>query len=119
MKQYILLRNNLETGPHSLEQLGSIGLFSLDLIWIENESTSWSYPEEIDELKNLLKHDLPLEKNLRYKVSYLENEASILSIQNLSLTDAGIFKCKVQNQFGNAISTSELQIQGRNLNIFS
>lgn len=60
MKQYLLLRNNRETGPHSLEQLGSIGLFSLDLIWIENESTSWSYPEEIEELKNLVKHDLPL-----------------------------------------------------------
>lgn len=63
MKQYLLLRNNRETGPHSLEQLGSIGLFSMDLIWIENESTSWSYPEEIDELKNLVKHDLPLEKS--------------------------------------------------------
>lgn len=65
MRQYLLLRNNRETGPHSLEQLGSIGLLSLDLIWIENESTSWSHPGEIDELKGLVKLDLPLEKTNR------------------------------------------------------
>ena len=63
MKKYLLLRNNRETGPHSLEELGAIGLLSMDLIWIEDESTSWNYPGEIEELKNLVKHELPLEKN--------------------------------------------------------
>lgn len=57
MKKYLLLRGNQETGPHSIEQLASIGLFPLDLIWIESESTSWKYPEEIHELKSLIKHE--------------------------------------------------------------
>ena len=57
MKKYLLLRSNRETGPHSFEQLGSMGLLPTDLIWIEDESTSWSYPEEIEELKVLVKHE--------------------------------------------------------------
>lgn len=57
MKNYLLLRSNRETGPHSFEQLGSMGLLPTDLIWIEDESTSWSYPEEIEELKVLVKHE--------------------------------------------------------------
>lgn len=61
MKKYLLLRNNRETGPHSLEDLGSIGLLPLDLIWIEDESTSWSYPGEIEELKKMVKHKLTTE----------------------------------------------------------
>lgn len=55
MKKYLLLRNNQQSGPHSIEQLASIGLFPLDLIWVENESTAWKYSEEIEELKSLIK----------------------------------------------------------------
>lgn len=57
MKKYLLLRDNRESGPHTFEQMGSFGLHPLDLIWIENESTSWKYPEEIEELKDLVTHD--------------------------------------------------------------
>ena len=57
MKKYLLLRDNRESGPHTIEQMGSIGLHPLDLIWIENESTSWKYPEEIEELKDLVARD--------------------------------------------------------------
>lgn len=62
MKKYFLLRNNRQTGPHSIEQLGSTGLLPLDLIWIEDESTSWKYPVEIEELKDLIKHDVAIQK---------------------------------------------------------
>lgn len=58
MKKYLLLRNNQETGPHCIEQLGSIGLLPNDLIWIEGDSTSWKYPEEIEELRSLVKHNI-------------------------------------------------------------
>jgi hypothetical protein len=54
MKKYLLLRDNHQSGPHTIEQMGSFGLHPLDLIWIENESTSWKYPEEIDELRELV-----------------------------------------------------------------
>jgi hypothetical protein len=58
MKKYLLLRDNRQSGPHTIEQMGSIGLHPLDLIWIENESTSWKYPEEIEELKDFSRHDV-------------------------------------------------------------
>lgn len=54
MKTYLLLRNNEESGPFSIEQLGSMNLFPLDLVWIEEESTNWKYPDEIEELKSLI-----------------------------------------------------------------
>lgn len=50
-KVYLLLRNNHQTGPHSLEELVQIGLKPLDLVWIEGKSFSWSYPAEIGVLK--------------------------------------------------------------------
>jgi len=63
MKKYLLLRDNRQSGPHSIEQLGSIGLLPMDLIWMENESTSWNYPEEIEELKHLILHDNAQKEN--------------------------------------------------------
>jgi hypothetical protein len=57
MKKYLLLRNNRTSGPYTIEQLGSIGLLPLDLIWKESESMAWKYPEEMEELKDLIKDD--------------------------------------------------------------
>jgi len=50
-KVYLLLRNNKQTGPHSLEELLKLGLKPLDLIWVEGKSYGWSYPSEISSLK--------------------------------------------------------------------
>ena len=50
MKEYLLLRNNNESGPYSLDELKVMGLKAYDLIWIENRSFSWKYPSEINEL---------------------------------------------------------------------
>jgi hypothetical protein len=68
MKKYLLLRHNRETGPHTIEQLASIGLFPLDLIWIEEESTTWKYPDEIEELKSLIKCDAESQKANRFEI---------------------------------------------------
>lgn len=54
MNSYILLRNNKESGPFTLEALQQTGLQSTDLIWVECQSMSWRYPYEIPELKKLL-----------------------------------------------------------------
>ena len=51
MKRYSLLRNNREAGPFTLRELKTLGLVTTDLVWIENESVSWTYPTDIDELK--------------------------------------------------------------------
>lgn len=47
---YLLLRNNKQTGPHTLEELVQLSLQSSDLIWIEGKSTGWRTPQEIVEL---------------------------------------------------------------------
>jgi hypothetical protein len=57
MNKYLLLRDNRESGPHSLKEISSIGLRPLDLIWIEDISTAWKYPDEIEELRLLIKYD--------------------------------------------------------------
>lgn len=50
-KVYLLLRNNQQTGPYSLEELTDLPLKPFDLIWVEGKSFGWSYPGEIDALK--------------------------------------------------------------------
>lgn len=49
---YLLLRNNKQSGPYSLEELKSMGLKAYDLVWLEGKSAAWRYPCEVDELKN-------------------------------------------------------------------
>jgi hypothetical protein len=55
MKSYILLRDNQEAGHFTLKELKAFGLISTDLIWVEDESTSWQHPTEIKELKGIAK----------------------------------------------------------------
>ena len=52
MSTYLLLRNNKETGPHTLEELRSLSLKAYDLVWVEGKSAAWRYPGEINELKS-------------------------------------------------------------------
>lgn len=52
MKMYLLLRNNVESGPYNVDSLKKKNLEKFDLIWIENESITWKYPSEIKEFKN-------------------------------------------------------------------
>lgn len=51
MNNYLLLRNNKETGPYKLDELINKGLKAYDLVWIEGKSAAWRYPSEITELK--------------------------------------------------------------------
>lgn len=48
---YLLLRNNKQSGPYSLEELKSMGLKAYDLVWLEGKSAAWRYPSELEELK--------------------------------------------------------------------
>lgn len=50
MKEYLLLRNNKQTGPYTLEELRQMGLKPFDLVWIERKSSAWRYPSEIKDL---------------------------------------------------------------------
>jgi hypothetical protein len=51
MDTYLLLRNNKQSGPYSLQQLVSSGLKPYDLVWVEGKSAAWRYPSEVDGLK--------------------------------------------------------------------
>lgn len=51
MNKYILLRNNKENGPYTLEEITAKGFKAYDLIWIEGRSAGWRYPSEVAELK--------------------------------------------------------------------
>jgi hypothetical protein len=50
-KVYLLLRNNHERGPFTVEELLQQHLRPTDLIWVEGWSQAWSYPSEIPELR--------------------------------------------------------------------
>jgi hypothetical protein len=51
---YLLLRDNIESGPFSFDELLQQQLRSSDLIWIEGETNAWIYPYEIEDLRKSL-----------------------------------------------------------------
>ena len=52
MSSYLLLRNNKESGPFTIEEIKGLSLKSYDLIWVVGKSAAWRYPGEITELKS-------------------------------------------------------------------
>jgi hypothetical protein len=51
MANYLLLRDNKQQGPLSLQHLIQLGIKPYDLVWVEGKSAAWRYPSEIPELK--------------------------------------------------------------------
>ena len=51
MNQYLLLRDNKQTGPYTAQELAAKGLKPYDLVWLEGKSAAWRYPGELEELK--------------------------------------------------------------------
>jgi hypothetical protein len=49
---YLLLRDNKQSGPYSVDDLKAKGLKAYDLVWVEGRSAAWRYPSEIDELSS-------------------------------------------------------------------
>ena len=52
MSSYLLLRNNKESGPYTMDEVKSMSLKTYDLIWVVGKSAAWRYPGEIPELKS-------------------------------------------------------------------
>ena len=73
MSNYLLLRENRQSGPYSLEKLAKVGLQPSDLVWIQGQSEGWVYASEIDELSGLLA------KTSEEKTSPIQTTASALS----------------------------------------
>lgn len=72
MKCYLLLRDNVETGPFDLAEITAQNLYPTDLIWVEGSSKSWRYPAEIQELAPLVQHQAPGED---HKFQIIEKES--------------------------------------------
>ena len=51
MATYLLLRDNKQFGPLTLDELKQKGFKAYDLVWVEGKSAAWRYPSEIEELK--------------------------------------------------------------------
>ncbi|MEP7372851.1 MAG: hypothetical protein ABI675_05635 [Chitinophagaceae bacterium] len=51
MATYLLLRDNKESGPFSVDDLLNVGLKPYDLVWVQGKSAAWRYPSEVEELK--------------------------------------------------------------------
>jgi hypothetical protein len=52
MSSYLLLRNNKESGPFTIEEIKAMSLKAYDLIWVVGKSAAWRYPGEIADLKS-------------------------------------------------------------------
>lgn len=50
--KYLLLRDNKQSGPFTLDEIKVMGLKKYDLIWIDGKSAAWRYPCEVDEFKS-------------------------------------------------------------------
>jgi len=53
-KVYLLLRNNRQSGPYTLEELLRLSLQPKDLVWAEGRSAGWCYPHEMETLRPFL-----------------------------------------------------------------
>ena len=54
MKCYLLLRENVENGPYTLDELKALNLLPTDLIWVEGSSQCWRFPYEINGLASFV-----------------------------------------------------------------
>jgi hypothetical protein len=52
MSSYLLLRNNKESGPFTMDEIKGMSLKAYDLIWVVGKSAAWRYPGEVSELKS-------------------------------------------------------------------
>jgi hypothetical protein len=85
MANYLLLRDNKETGPYSLNELLDLGLKAYDLVWIQGKSAAWRYPSEVEELKTFapITEDQPFDRFYNKKAA--EKTPSINSEKSESM----------------------------------
>ena len=62
MGNYLLMRDNQQSGPYSFEQLKTMGVLPTDLVWVQGRSEGWTFASETEELKALFPVPLPGER---------------------------------------------------------
>lgn len=54
MATYLLLRDKIQSGPYSLDELKLAEIRSTDKLWIQGKSNYWQYPDEIKEIQAIV-----------------------------------------------------------------
>jgi len=76
MSSYLLLRNNKESGPFTMDEVKSMSLKSYDLIWVVGKSAAWRYPGEIPELRSFAPSVPNEETDFFRKIAHSESKGS-------------------------------------------
>jgi uncharacterized protein YneF (UPF0154 family) len=79
MSSYLLLRNNKESGPFTMDEVKSMSLKTYDLIWVVGKSAAWRYPGEIPELKSFAPSVPEQEADIFRKRTNTESQGSDFS----------------------------------------
>jgi hypothetical protein len=101
MQKFLLLRNNKQTGPYSVEELEQMGLRPYDLIWVNGKSAAWRYPGEIDDLKSFAP---PVEEqpyDRFYKKPSEESQKKKEPVKLESSNESSFFQSAATNNNGN------------------
>lgn len=85
-KIYLILRNNKQNGPYSLEELVQLNLKPHDLIWVEGRSAGWRYPTEIEALKTFVSGAVA--EPAAQKSVQMPTEPAVAPIRTISTDDA-------------------------------
>src|SRR5450432_181241 len=97
MPSYLLLRDHVESGPFSFEELNEAGLKSTDLIWIVGKSSEWIYADEIKKLRDIVHY-----------ASVIRNDHSeIVDSPKVDVPQIDIPKIHPENNFVNEIVTED------------
>lgn len=65
MNRYLLLRDDEQSGPFSLEEIKAKNLQPTDLVWVLGISNGWNYANEIDELTASVEENARTSNTLR------------------------------------------------------
>lgn len=76
MNKYLLLRDNKQSGPYSVEELIAKGLKPYDLVWQDGKSAAWRYPSEIADFKGFapVVEEQPYDRFYKKKPDYHSNQ---------------------------------------------
>ena len=76
MNKYLLLRDNKQSGPYTVEELIAKGLKPYDLVWLDGKSAAWRYPSEIPDFNGFAPavEEQPYDRFYKKKPDYHSNQ---------------------------------------------
>src|SRR3954468_5183360 len=82
MNKYLLLRDNKQSGPYTVDEIIAKGIKPYDLVWLEGKSAAWRYPSEVEELKPFapIVEEQPFDRF--YKKSSLQDEVKPVPVNS-------------------------------------